>query len=73
MHDCAGQGLDADHYVRRLEAELDKLGTFLSKGFEPKGRESAVDATIRIMSKLEKGFWSGPDELGKDLRQGKKE
>jgi hypothetical protein len=53
LHDCAGQGLGAEHYVERLEAELDRLGTHLLKhGTLPiRGKGVAVDAAIRVLDR----------------------
>ncbi len=50
MHDCAGKGLEADHYVSRLEGQLERLGVWLTQnGFDPQGREDCVAATVRFL------------------------
>jgi predicted HAD superfamily Cof-like phosphohydrolase len=51
MHDCSGEGLEPDHYVSRLEGHLEDLGRGLSSlEIEPKGRESGVDAALRVVA-----------------------
>lgn len=54
LHDCAGDGLEAAHYVKRLEGELGRLGEWLSQNTQISGGISAVDAAITYIKELEK-------------------
>lgn len=53
MHDCVGEGLARNHYVKRMEFELERLGRGITgMGIEPEGREAAVDAVLRVLGSL---------------------
>jgi len=56
LHDCAGAGLGADHYVSRLEAELGRLGMWLTQNTSAEGGVAAVDGAIALIKRLELRF-----------------
>ena len=56
LHDCAGQLLESDHYVRRLEHEVGRLAEgMIDLKVEPVGHEVAVDAALRVIRQKDQG------------------